>query len=248
MVKRITSQKTALSKDSVSCPQERRKVNRREKLSKTYDSKEWDDARNEFTGHREFTIRGIVRSTLPDVGEAGWFLQEVMWWFERKKPCEWHLKTQHPVEVKVSTLPHHPYIESYADGTYKDLYLSGCVVLCNSCHYACHHGLVLCKRCGAGYHGVGADMCKSCWLGFHPEMVEARKKKKEDMNALKKKMRDDSKVRECNSTLQERLDEKCRTLIPTKYHCKECPHLGEYVKKKRVKKASEKYPSGSSPR
>jgi len=230
--------KSTTSQNNVTCPQERRKVNRREKLGKVYDSKEWQDSKNQFVGHREFTIRGIIPKGGPSVGEAGWFLQEVMWWFERKKPCEWHLKTDRPIEVKVSTLPHHPYAESYKDGTYEDLYLSGCVVLCNSCHYAVHHGLLLCKRCGTRYHGVGADMCKSCWLELHPEMVEARKKKKEDMKILQKKLRDDSKLRDCNAGTI-RFASGCTITFPSKSRCKDCQYLGDYAKKKRVtRKAS----------
>lgn len=222
------------SPHAVTCPQERRKINRRAKLKTTYDSKEWELAKNEFTGHRDFTIRGIIRGAGPCVGEAGWFLQEVMWWFERKKPCEMHLKAGF-VE-RVSTLPHHPYLESYKDGTYANLYLSGCMVVCNRCHYAIHHGMVLCKRCGTRYHGVGADMCKSCWLELHPEIVEARLLQKEKTKKILKQMREDSKPRECNKPLRDELGENhpCTiTIYPSTYHCKDCKHLGDLVKIKR---------------
>lgn len=212
-------------------PQERRKTNRREKLGDIYASKEWEDPKNEFVGNREFTIRGIIREGGLSVGEAGWFIQEVMWWFERKKPCEW-------CGTKISTLPHHPYIESYSDGTYTDLYLSGCMVLCIRCHYAVHHGLLLCKRCGSRYHGVGADMCKSCWLELHPEMVEARWKKKEDMKALQKKLRDDSKPRECLLGSTRLATGCCAVSFPSKSRCKDCKHLGDYAKRKSIKKAN----------
>lgn len=87
-------------------------------------------------------------------------------------------------------------------------------------------------------------MCKSCWLGFHPEMVEARKKKKEDMKALQKKMRDDSKLRECHAGTI-RFASGCTTTFPSKSRCKDCEFLGDYAKKKRVKKASVKRPSRS---
>ena len=181
-------QKRAVSRDSVSCPQTRATANRREKLGKTYESKEWQDSKNEFVGHHEFTIRGIVRSTLPDVGEAGWFIQEVCYWYERKKPCSW-------CGSKISTLPHHPYSESYKNGTYTNLQMSGCVVVCNRCHYAIHHGLLLCKRCHTRYHGVGADFCKSCWLELHPEIVKARADAQEKQRLLKKRLRDEEKAR-----------------------------------------------------
>jgi len=68
---------------------------------------------------------------------------------------------------------HHPYLESYA-GCYTDLELSGCIVLCNRCHFSLHKGLVLCQLCKKHYHRVGAEMCKECFFKAHPDIVKAR--------------------------------------------------------------------------
>jgi hypothetical protein len=177
----------------VTSPGKRRTSNRREALQKVYASKEWGEASDEFLGNRRFTIKGIIRGEGLQVGEPGYLLGETQYWYENKKPCKWHLETDRPVEVKVGTLAHHPYYESYKDGNYLDLYLSGCMVLCNSCHYSLHHGLVLCKRCGVHYHRVGADCCKSCWLELHPEVTLA-KWKRDILMKLKKRLASDAQV------------------------------------------------------
>jgi len=150
-------------------------------------------------------------------------------WKEKKakflvgKVCEWCGSTE-------KLTAHHPYLESYKSDIYIELDLSGCIAVCNKCHFAIHHGLVLCSVCKEHYHGVGADMCKACWLKLHPEIAEAREKKKEDMKNLKKKMRDDSKTRNCHSTYEQRLKIKCNVQRPSKYNCNNCEFLGDYKK------------------
>jgi len=104
------------------------------------------------------------------------------------KKCEWCGTTE-------KLLAHHPYLESYKDGTYSDLYLSGCIVLCNRCHFSLHKGLTLCRKCKLHYHGVGADVCRICYLAEHPEIVEAKKKKEQEKKALLKKLRDEQKAK-----------------------------------------------------
>jgi len=104
------------------------------------------------------------------------------------KKCEWCGTTE-------KLLAHHPYLESYKDGNYGNLYFSGCIVLCTRCHFSLHKGLVLCKRCGLHYHSIGAESCRGCFNIAHPEIVEAKKKKVEETKALKKKLRDEEKER-----------------------------------------------------
>ena len=104
------------------------------------------------------------------------------------KTCEW-------CDGKDRLLAHHPYLESYSDGTYTDLYLSGCMVLCIRCHYALHKGLTLCSRCKSHYHIIGATVCKTCFNELHPEIVAAKEKKKADAKALQKMLRDDEKAK-----------------------------------------------------
>lgn len=108
--------------------------------------------------------------------------------FTKGKKCSWCGS-----EEKLTA--HHPYMESYKNGTYADLYLSACVVLCNRCHFAVHHSLLLCRVCGKKYHRLGADMCRDCFNREHPEIVEAKKKKEEEYKALQKKFRDEERDR-----------------------------------------------------
>lgn len=178
---------------SVTNPEATATLNRRKNLSKIYAGKKWREDSKRFLGIREIKIRGIIRGEGLQVGEAGMLLYEFEYWYERKKPCQECLKAG--IINKEHTLAHHPYAASYKDGSYADLYLSSCMVLCFRCHYGVHHGLLLCKRCGKKYHRVGADMCRDCFNEMNPEIVEARKKRIEDTKALKKKLRDEEKER-----------------------------------------------------
>lgn len=108
--------------------------------------------------------------------------------FTSGKTCEWCGSTER-------LTAHHPYRESYKDGTYTDLHLSACVVLCNRCHYAVHHNLLLCGICSKRYHRVGADMCRDCFNERHPEIVKEKERRLEEAKALKKRLRDEEKAR-----------------------------------------------------
>lgn len=86
--------------------------------------------------------------------------------------CEWCGST-HKLTV------HHPMRNSYGDQAYMDFYLSGCILLCISCHAAVHAGRTLCER----HHDDGenhyrwhdAEMCGYCFLKEHPEISGNRK-------------------------------------------------------------------------
>jgi hypothetical protein len=101
--------------------------------------------------------------------------------FIKGKVCSWCGTTE-------KLLPHHPYIKSLSDGTYLNLYLSGCVVLCTKCHYALHHGRKLCPKCKKGYCPFDTEMCYDCYKKEHPEIEELKHKKKEEIKALRKKL------------------------------------------------------------
>jgi hypothetical protein len=102
--------------------------------------------------------------------------------FIKGKVCSW-------CGTDKKLLPHHPYINSLSEGIYLDFYLSGCVVLCTRCHFALHHGKKLCPTCKEHYCSFDTEMCYPCYVKLHPEIEEARVKKKEEMRALQKKLR-----------------------------------------------------------
>lgn len=91
--------------------------------------------------------------------------------------CEMHATAGKEVPA---TLPHHPSLTSYK-GFYTDLELSQCVPLCNKCHFAVHHGLKLCVKCGEHYHHwYQTDECHECFDKDHPEIVKAREDYEQD--------------------------------------------------------------------
>lgn len=92
--------------------------------------------------------------------------------FIKGKTCQWCGST-------IRLTAHHPYRSSLDDDTYMNLYLSGCIVLCNSCHYAVHHSLVLCPVCKKHYMRLGADQCYGCFILKHPEVAMAAEMAKE---------------------------------------------------------------------
>lgn len=106
---------------------------------------------------------------------------------DRGGKCEWCGSTE-----KLTV--HHPQRNAYGDQVYMDLYLSGCVLLCNRCHKAIHSGLVLCERehdDGKNhYRWHDADMCGYCFLKEHPEIVEkaaeAKREKRKRQRELRK--------------------------------------------------------------
>ncbi len=85
------------------------------------------------------------------------------------KTCEWCGSTDR-------LLAHHPY-QNVKDGVYADLYLSGCIVVCNKCHFMYHRRhKKLCPVCKKNYRHLDTDMCYECWLAANPGIVEAREK------------------------------------------------------------------------
>lgn len=111
--------------------------------------------------------------------------------FTKGKRCQWCGSTD-----KITA--HHPYYSSGSDPTiYLDLYLSGCIILCNRCHFAVHHSLILCPRCKTHYMGIGADVCYSCYVLSNPALAEsmeiAKEKKKRAQREYAKKKRLEAK-------------------------------------------------------
>ena len=100
--------------------------------------------------------------------------------FTKGKSCEWCGTTER-------LLPHHPY-RNTKDIDYLDLYLSGCVVLCNRCHFALHKGLVLCGKCRTRFHRLGTDLCYTCYVESNPRLAEEIEKRKEKFKNLRKKL------------------------------------------------------------
>jgi len=106
--------------------------------------------------------------------------------FLSKNPwCAMHLTIGQKVPARV---PHHPYRNSYK-GHYTDLELSGCVAYCIRCHYALHHGRILCKKCGESYHLWDQEMCLSCYLAENPGIAEAIAARKLEIKRIQKEIR-----------------------------------------------------------
>jgi hypothetical protein len=101
--------------------------------------------------------------------------------FTKGKVCSWCGGTTY-------LTGHHPYRNSYGNDTYIDLYLSGCIILCRSCHYAIHHSLILCPICKKHYMRLGASMCYGCFILEHPEVAEAIEIAKERRKRLRREL------------------------------------------------------------
>jgi len=90
------------------------------------------------------------------------------------KSCEWCGSGK-------ELLAHHPY-QNVKDGAYSDLYLSGCIVLCNKCHFMYHRRHKrICPVCNVGWRHLDTDRCYECHLKAHPglsEEIAARKEKR----------------------------------------------------------------------
>ena len=84
---------------------------------------------------------------------------------------------------------HHPFRNVYGKDAYDDFYLSGCILLCRSCHSATHAGMTLCKRDHPDgekhYRYHDAEMCSYCYKLLHPEIKELQEIRK--IRAKKKK-------------------------------------------------------------
>lgn len=176
---------------AITNPQEIATSNRRKKLNKIYSSAEWERACDEVLHRGHIKIKGIIRGEGLQVGEAGNLLCESQSLLEAKIPCEWHFKTTGSL-VRVGTLVHHTYLESYKDGTYIDLKTIDKDILCASCHYAIHNNLDLCK-CGK-YMRRGAHQCKACFEKEHPEIKEERNKRATEEKARKARIKADKKA------------------------------------------------------
>jgi len=171
----------------ITCQPEIATKNRRKKLNVVYASKEWERACDEVLHRGHIKIKGIIRGEGLQVGEAGMLVGESAALLEAKVPCEWHKRIT-GVLVRVGTLVHHTYIESYKDGTYIDLKNIDTDILCGSCHYAIHHELDLCS-CGK-YMRRGAKQCKACFDKAHPEIVLEKQRKADARKAAEKAIKD----------------------------------------------------------
>jgi hypothetical protein len=193
-----------------SCPEERCTITRRAKLHTIYSSEEWARNRAAFLGITlPPIVKGITEGEGLQVGEAGNLAFLGTYWYDRKRPCEDHLKpsVKHPegIVIKDGVLPHHPDPDSYKNGEYPDLDSCGCKVNCPACHYAHHHNLELCPVCGERYMERGSDMCRTCYNEKHPE-----EKEKHDTNvaAFKEGIRQFNKNR-AQRTRTERIKHPC---------------------------------------
>jgi len=94
-------------------------------------------------------------------------------WEERKlvflhgKSCQWCGST-------TDLVPHHPD-ESLYKSREKYFDLSRCIVLCKRCHFALHHGRILCPNCHERYMPVGRDCCWNCLPDDERERIEIKK-------------------------------------------------------------------------
>jgi hypothetical protein len=92
--------------------------------------------------------------------------------FVKGKTCEWCGSTE-------KLLAHHPYMDT-PDGVYSDLYLSGCIVLCSTCHFMFHRRhKKRCPVCKVGWMPLDTDMCYTCNLKANPGKAEAIAAEKE---------------------------------------------------------------------
>lgn len=107
--------------------------------------------------------------------------------FTAGKTCEWCGSTE-------KLLAHHPYMDT-PDGVYSDLYLSGCIVLCSTCHFMFHRRhKKRCPVCKTGWMPLDVEMCYPCNLKANPEKaaaIEAEKERREIEDRQYKKERSD---------------------------------------------------------
>jgi hypothetical protein len=104
--------------------------------------------------------------------------------FVAGKNCEWCGSTE-------KLLAHHPYRDT-PDGIYEDLYLSGCIVLCNTCHFMFHRRHKRrCRVCGTGWHDLDVEMCYACYLKSHPGEQAAREVRAAEFELRKQRAKED---------------------------------------------------------
>jgi hypothetical protein len=100
------------------------------------------------------------------------------------KKCEW---CGSPDNI----LPHHPYQDT-PNEIYGDLDLSGCIPVCESCHfmYERRHKQ-RCPVCKTNWMPLkGVEMCWSCDMKAHPEKLKRIEEQKETQRAMDKLCRD----------------------------------------------------------
>lgn len=99
--------------------------------------------------------------------------------FVAGKACEWCGSTEH-------LLAHHPYRDT-PDAIYQDLYLSGCIILCNTCHFMFHRRhKKKCPVCHEHWMDLDVDMCYSCYLDRNPGLAEKIQEKAAERERLRK--------------------------------------------------------------
>ena len=92
--------------------------------------------------------------------------------FVKGKTCDWCGSTE-------NLLAHHPYRDT-PDAIYQDLYLSGCIVLCNTCHFMFHRRHKRkCPVCKEHWMDLDVDMCYSCHLKANPGLAEKIQEEKD---------------------------------------------------------------------
>jgi len=103
--------------------------------------------------------------------------------FVAGKKCEWCGSTE-------NLLAHHPYRDTQ-DSIYQDLYLSGCIVLCNTCHFMFHRRHKRkCPVCREYWTDLDVDRCYPCHLKANPELATVIKERAEKRAADMKSQTD----------------------------------------------------------
>jgi formate-dependent nitrite reductase cytochrome c552 subunit len=73
------------------------------------------------------------------------------------------------------------------------------VVLCKRCHFAIHHGKILCPKCKKAYMRYENRCCYSCLPQDEKDRIEAaieaRKQKVKDLKELRRKREKDARER-----------------------------------------------------
>lgn len=109
--------------------------------------------------------------------------------FVNGKSCEWCGSTE-------NLLAHHPYRDT-PDAIYQDLYLSGCIVLCNTCHFMFHRRRKKkCPVCHENWMDLDVDRCYSCLLKANPglaDVIQVKKAIRDAEAARLKKVRSDKR-------------------------------------------------------
>lgn len=92
--------------------------------------------------------------------------------FVKGKECEW-------CGAKTKLLAHHPYRDT-PDSIYQDLYLSGCIILCQTCHFMFHRRhKKKCPVCREHWMDLDVDRCYTCHLKENPGLAEKIQEEKD---------------------------------------------------------------------